>query len=91
MTATADTAPAPPPSAADHRAEGQRRAASLLGLLAWVVGILFVCPVLWMVLTSLPQRGRRGDQPAVVRSPRSPWTATASSSAPAAARAPGRR
>lgn len=32
---------------------GSRRANTLLGLLAWVIGIIFVFPVVWMVLTSL--------------------------------------
>ncbi|SEQ01772.1 carbohydrate ABC transporter permease [Microlunatus flavus] len=32
---------------------GSRRANVALGLLAWVIGIIFVFPVVWMVLTSL--------------------------------------
>jgi sorbitol/mannitol transport system permease protein len=43
-------------SKADTRPENVRprnRAGMLLGLLAWIIGILFVFPVLWMLLTSL--------------------------------------
>ncbi len=32
---------------------GSRKATVLLGLLAWVIGIIFVFPVFWMLLTSL--------------------------------------
>ena len=31
----------------------QRQGNPILGLLAWVIGLLFVAPVLWMILTSL--------------------------------------
>ena len=43
-TATAVTA---------DRPSRRNLAGSLLGLVAWIVGLLFVAPVLWMVLTSL--------------------------------------
>jgi sorbitol/mannitol transport system permease protein len=35
------------------RRRRRRSAAPLLGLAAWIVGLIFVAPVLWMVLTSL--------------------------------------
>src|SRR3954453_21990101 len=50
------TAPArkKPAAAATARSTPKRRnLAPLWGLLAWVMGLLFVAPVLWMVLTSL--------------------------------------
>ena len=47
-----------------HPATSQRRAAALLGLVAWIIGLIFITPVLCMLLTSLAQRGGRGDQPA---------------------------
>jgi sorbitol/mannitol transport system permease protein len=47
------TAAAKRASNARARHLGSRRANTLLGLLAWVIGIIFVFPVLWMVLTSL--------------------------------------
>ncbi len=40
-------------SNARNRRHGGRGANIALGLLAWVIGILFVFPVVWMVLTSL--------------------------------------
>ena len=66
--------------ASDHHADAagpapsstarSRRRRSFSALLAWVVGILFVLPVLWMVLTSLHTRAGRRDQPADARSRR---------------------
>jgi sorbitol/mannitol transport system permease protein len=57
---TTALAPAPSRIAAAKRASnarsrrrGSRNANFALGLLAWVIGILFVFPVVWMVLTSL--------------------------------------
>lgn len=44
------TTTAPFPRAA--RRPPRRQAGPLLGLLAWIVGLLFLAPVLWMVLTS---------------------------------------
>ena len=52
-------------------AQGSRRAtATLLGLLAWIVGILFVTPGAVDGADLVPLRDRRGDQPAVARSRR---------------------
>ena len=42
-----------PTSKREQRAREMNRSKPVWGLLAWVVGILFVLPVLWMVLTSL--------------------------------------
>ena len=55
-----------PDRSTDTRTTSQDGAAgnALLGLLAWVIGVIFIIPVLWMVLTSLSQRGRRQHQPA---------------------------
>ena len=57
---TTALAPAPSKLAASRRASnarsrrlGSRGSNAALGLLAWVVGILFVFPVFYMVLTSL--------------------------------------
>ena len=55
MSSVTDVAPV----AATRTPEGaprrprKSRGGALLGLLAWVIGFLFVVPVLWMVLTSL--------------------------------------
>jgi sorbitol/mannitol transport system permease protein len=42
-----------PTSKREQRARELNRSKPVWGLLAWIVGILFVLPVLWMVLTSL--------------------------------------
>lgn len=42
-----------PTSRREQRARSMSRSKPLWSVLAWVVGILFVLPVLWMVLTSL--------------------------------------
>ena len=42
--ATSDTSPRP---------RKGRKANALLGLLAWVIGLVFIAPLLWMLLTSL--------------------------------------
>jgi len=53
-TATADAAPTPAGEGArTSRARRRPRRGLLFGLLAWVVGLFFVSPLLWMVLTSL--------------------------------------
>jgi sorbitol/mannitol transport system permease protein len=53
MTAL-DTAGAKPKTAeAPTNAPKSSRGALLLGVLAWIIGIIFVFPVLWMLLTSL--------------------------------------
>ncbi len=54
MTSVTDVAPVPAtrtPEGAPRQAR-KPRGGVLLALLAWVIGILFVIPVLWMVLTS---------------------------------------
>ena len=58
---TAVTAPAGPttdaetraPRAARRRVLGRSRWSPVFSLLAWIIGLLFVAPVLWMLLTSL--------------------------------------
>ncbi len=51
-TTTATTAPPSTPTTAGVRHKKPPRNAMLLTALAWVVGILFIIPVVWMVLTS---------------------------------------
>ena len=54
----------------DRRAQPRRtRPAAeraMLGLVAWLVGILFVLPVLWMLLTSFHTEAGRSHQPAAL-------------------------
>jgi sorbitol/mannitol transport system permease protein len=45
------------------RRSPRRNAAPLLGLAAWVVGLIFVAPVVWMVLTSLHTEGDAATNP----------------------------
>ena len=52
MTITPATISTERPSTA-VAAPKRRRQNPVLGLLAWVIGLLFVAPVLWMILTSL--------------------------------------
>lgn len=75
------TVTAPPP-------RRRARKGTALGLIAWLAGILFVLPILWMLLTSLHSEADAATNPR--RWPRpSPSTATGSSSAWTAGRAPG--
>jgi sorbitol/mannitol transport system permease protein len=54
MAALAPTAPGRLDAAADHRARTRRRlVGGGLALLAWLIGIVFVVPILYLVLTSL--------------------------------------
>ena len=70
---TADAArPAQQTLAGAHHANSL----TLLGLAAWVVGLVFVAPVLWMVLTSLHSEARRSDQSALDRRQADALTAT---------------
>ncbi len=68
---TTALAPAPSKMAAEKRASNarvRRRSGSrggniALGLLAWVIGILFVFPVVWMLLTSLHSEVQAATNP----------------------------
>ncbi|AEW92817.1 MULTISPECIES: carbohydrate ABC transporter permease [Streptomycetaceae] len=55
---------APPPAL--RRA---KRRSAALGLLAWLVGIVFVLPVLWMVLTSLHSESNAATNPPSLGAP----------------------
>jgi sorbitol/mannitol transport system permease protein len=48
---------------------GRKRGAWALGLLAWVIGILFVLPVLWMVLTSFHSENDAATNPPSLGAP----------------------
>jgi sorbitol/mannitol transport system permease protein len=71
MSSITDVAPVP----ATRTTEGEPRRASkprggaLLALLAWVIGFLFVVPVLWMVLTSLHSEEDAATNPPSVLAP----------------------
>jgi sorbitol/mannitol transport system permease protein len=53
MATTAAKAPGAATRSGTRRAPQRKSRAWMLGVLAWVFGLLFVAPVLWMVLTSL--------------------------------------
>jgi sorbitol/mannitol transport system permease protein len=65
MTSITDTAPVPAtrtPEAVPRRTRPPR-GGILLGLLAWLIGIVFVLPVLWMVLTSFHSESDAATNP----------------------------
>ena len=57
------------PAAIGRAPKVRRRAGGLWGVLAWIVGILFVLPVLWMVLTSLHSEANAGTNPPALGAP----------------------
>ena len=71
MSAVTDTAPVP--ATRDERGrpiKKRREGANVwLSLLAWIVGILFVLPVLWMVLTSFHSEADAATNPPSVFAP----------------------
>ena len=70
-TSITDTAPVP--ATRDDRGQPvqkpKQRGGTLLTLLAWVVGILFVLPVVWMVLTSFHSEADAAQNPPAVFAP----------------------
>jgi sorbitol/mannitol transport system permease protein len=71
MSSTTDTRPIPATrtETGRRRRRRQRRGSPALGLLAWVIGILFVLPILWMVLTSLHSEPDAATNPPSVFAP----------------------
>jgi sorbitol/mannitol transport system permease protein len=71
MSAVTDTAPVP--ATRDERGapvKKRREGANVwLSLLAWVIGLLFVLPVVWMVLTSLHSEANAAQNPPAVVAP----------------------
>jgi sorbitol/mannitol transport system permease protein len=58
-----ETAKAKRRSAARSREHGSRSGNTVAGLAAWIIGILFFFPVLWMVLTSLHSEENASTNP----------------------------
>jgi sorbitol/mannitol transport system permease protein len=71
MTSITDTAPVPATRTAEGAPRRRRRsrAGLVLTLLAWLVGILFVLPVLWMALTSLHSEPAAATNPPSLAAP----------------------
>ncbi|MCP9207630.1 carbohydrate ABC transporter permease [Streptomyces cucumeris] len=65
---TASTAPAATTAVPPYARRARRRGAAL-GLLAWFIGIVFVLPVLWMVLTSFHAESDAATNPPSVAAP----------------------
>jgi sorbitol/mannitol transport system permease protein len=63
MTATIDAPPATPSRQATAPPPRRSRTAPLLGVVAWIVGLLFVAPVLWMLLTSFHNENDAATNP----------------------------
>ena len=64
MTAVATGAPVATVPPAAPRSAGRRRLVnSVWGIVAWVAGIVFVFPVIWMVLTSFKQESAAASNP----------------------------
>lgn len=73
MTSTGitDTGPVPATrtTSGAPRRERRRRGGMVLGLVAWLVGIVFVLPVLWMVLTSFHSEADAATNPPSLAAP----------------------
>jgi sorbitol/mannitol transport system permease protein len=71
MSSITDTGPIPATRTETGQARRRRRprGGAALGLLAWVIGILFVLPILWMVLTSLHSESDAATNPPSVLAP----------------------
>jgi sorbitol/mannitol transport system permease protein len=73
MTSTGitDTGPVPATrtTSGAPRRERRQRGGMVLGLVAWLVGIVFVLPVLWMVLTSLHSEADAATNPPSLAAP----------------------
>jgi sorbitol/mannitol transport system permease protein len=66
------TATAPAPRAVATRDTGKRKrnlGGPALGLIAWIVGIVFVVPVLWMILTSFHSESDASKNPPKIGAP----------------------
>ena len=71
MSSITDTGPIPATrtQTGQARRRRRRRGAPALGLLAWVIGLLFVLPILWMVLTSLHSESAAATNPPSLGAP----------------------
>ena len=69
MTATIDAPPATPSRQAVAPPPRSNRNGAILGVVAWIVGLLFVAPVLWMLLTSFHNEADAATNPPSVFAP----------------------
>src|SRR6195952_4136148 len=71
MTSSPDPAPVPAsrtPEGAPRRTRAPRRGV-IFGMVAWLIGILFVLPVLWMLLTSFHSEAAAATNPPSIAAP----------------------
>jgi sorbitol/mannitol transport system permease protein len=66
-----DVAPVPATRTPDGRSREKRRerAGAALGVLAWVIGLLFIAPILWMLLTSFHAETDAATNPPSIAAP----------------------
>jgi sorbitol/mannitol transport system permease protein len=71
MTSITDTAPVPASRTIEGTARRTRapRGGVILGMVAWLIGIVFVLPVLWMLLTSLHSEAAAATNPPSIAAP----------------------
>jgi sorbitol/mannitol transport system permease protein len=71
MSSITDVAPVPATRTpeGEPRKPSKPRGGALLGLVAWLIGFLFVVPVLWMVLTSLHSEPDAATNPPSIFAP----------------------
>ena len=71
MTSITDTAPVPASRTIEGAPRRTRapRSGVVLGMVAWLIGILFVLPVLWMLLTSLHSEAAAATNPPSIAAP----------------------
>jgi sorbitol/mannitol transport system permease protein len=71
MSSITDVAPVPATRTTDGRSKQKRqeRSGAALGVLAWIVGLVFVAPILWMLLTSFHAETDAATNPPSVLAP----------------------
>ena len=71
MSTITDVGPVPATRTPDGRPKEKRRerTGALLGVLAWVIGLLFVLPILWMLLTSFHRETDAATNPPSIAAP----------------------
>jgi sorbitol/mannitol transport system permease protein len=71
VSTTTDVAPVPATRTTDGRPKEKRRERSgaALGVLAWVIGLLFIAPILWMLLTSFHAETDAATNPPSIAAP----------------------
>ena len=71
MSSLTDVAPVPATRTTDGRAKQRRqqRSGAALAVLAWIIGLLFIAPILWMLLTSFHAETDAATNPPSILAP----------------------